>query len=217
MLQGGKFPAGARLHHKSGTAIGKSVKQRAGPPAAAGARGPSTRRWKRPYGDRAALTNHPHNRDFRQRDHAVVGWGTISGLIRAFTALAHVTLPRRRRLCRQHLERDEIKKKKSNPRSRWAVAIPFLLIHSFLNAAPMRCRRLEAAKSLPDLVQAHAQGAKEALPCPCPTPATSGPANLEIAASCLILVLAVPALPRLFSRHGRARPDAPLIRPGIEN
>jgi biopolymer transport protein ExbB len=45
-----------------------------------------------------------------------------------------------------------------------AVAIPFLLIHSFLNArANEIVDSLEAAKiSFLNLVQAHAQGAKEA-------------------------------------------------------
>jgi len=85
--------------------------------------------------------------------------GTISGLIRAFTAVAQVNPAEKAEMLSA-----SISIAMNNTAFALAVAIPFLLIHSFLNArANEIVDSLEAAKiSFLNLVQAHAQGAKEA-------------------------------------------------------
>jgi biopolymer transport protein ExbB/TolQ len=85
--------------------------------------------------------------------------GTISGLIRAFTAVAQVNPAEKAEMLSA-----SISIAMNNTAFALAVAIPFLLIHSFLNArANEIVDSLEAAKiSFLNLVQAHAQGAREA-------------------------------------------------------
>ncbi len=82
--------------------------------------------------------------------------GTISGLIHAFTAVAQVNPAEKAEMLSA-----SISIAMNNTAFALAVAIPFLLIHSFLNArASEIVDSLEAAKiSFLNLVQAHAQGA----------------------------------------------------------
>ncbi|HEX4598641.1 MAG TPA: MotA/TolQ/ExbB proton channel family protein [Burkholderiaceae bacterium] len=80
--------------------------------------------------------------------------GTISGLIRAFTAVAQVNPAEKAEMLSA-----SISIAMNNTAFALAVAIPFLLIHSFLNArASEIVDSLEAAKiSFLNLVQSHSQ------------------------------------------------------------
>jgi biopolymer transport protein ExbB len=81
--------------------------------------------------------------------------GTISGLIRAFTAVAQVNPAEKAEMLSA-----SISIAMNNTAFALAVAIPFLLIHSFLNArASEIVDSLEAAKiSFLNLVQSHSHG-----------------------------------------------------------
>ena len=85
--------------------------------------------------------------------------GTISGLIRAFTAVAQVNPAEKAEMLSA-----SISIAMNNTAFALAVAIPFLLIHSFLNArANEIVDSLEAAKiSFLNLAQRHTHEAKEA-------------------------------------------------------
>jgi len=158
MLQGGKFQQVLGYTNKSDTAIGKIVSN--------GLTRLQTARRREDIDaamEEGMMEIVPR---LEKRTHYIATFanvitlvgllGTISGLIHAFTAVAQVNPAEKAEMLSA-----SISIAMNNTAFALAVAIPFLLIHSFLSArASEIVDSLEAAKiSFLNMVQAHAQGA----------------------------------------------------------
>jgi biopolymer transport protein ExbB/TolQ len=161
MLQGGKFQQVAGVTAKSDTAIGKIVHNGLNRLQSARRREDIDAAMEEGMMEIVpSLEKRTHYIATFANVITLVGLlGTITGLIHAFTAVAQVNPAEKAEMLSA-----SISIAMNNTAFALAVAIPFLLIHSFLSArASEIVDSLEAAKiSFLNLVQAHAQGAKEA-------------------------------------------------------